>query len=306
MKTIARHQKCRECIGARAIGLWAAGIAIVTVALATGAPMGLDGPGVDPARWMSWLDRQGAVTAMFSLGRLAVVALGAYLTIVLTAHALAVLTCSTRSSALARGITPLWARRLVELVVGATFTVSAVGSMAAVSARAATAQEVEHPDGLDAPNAPDPLIEVMTVVDEVSDPDAAIEVSGDGAAAGGEAAIAAGASPRSPLELSAIASVGRAGDVRGVGDGEGPAPAPVDLLAVGEVWEVERGDHLWAIAEQTLASAWGAAPSDREVAVYWSALVDHVRPLLADPSNPDLIFPGQVFELVPVPERLGD
>jgi nucleoid-associated protein YgaU len=31
------------------------------------------------------------------------------------------------------------------------------------------------------------------------------------------------------------------------------------------------------------------------VAPYWQRLVEANRPALADPANPDLVFPGQVF-----------
>jgi nucleoid-associated protein YgaU len=58
-----------------------------------------------------------------------------------------------------------------------------------------------------------------------------------------------------------------------------PAPA---------TWTVQPGDHLWNIAERT-------APAD--VATYWRRLVELNRPRLADPDNPDLLFPGDVVVL---------
>jgi nucleoid-associated protein YgaU len=51
---------------------------------------------------------------------------------------------------------------------------------------------------------------------------------------------------------------------------------------------VQPGDHLWNIAERT-------APAD--VATYWRRLVELNRPRLADPDNPDLLFPGDVVVL---------
>ena len=66
-------------------------------------------------------------------------------------------------------------------------------------------------------------------------------------------------------------------------------------------WTAAPGDHLWSIAEETLTQAWGRPPTDKEVVPYWQALVDLNRSKLAQPNNPDLIFPGQVFDLPPPP-----
>jgi nucleoid-associated protein YgaU/DNA-binding SARP family transcriptional activator len=68
----------------------------------------------------------------------------------------------------------------------------------------------------------------------------------------------------------------------------------------GEV-TVTRGDNFWKIAQATLTSAWGRPPSDDETAPYWRQLVAANRDRLAPPYDPDLIYPGQRFELPPVP-----
>ena len=69
----------------------------------------------------------------------------------------------------------------------------------------------------------------------------------------------------------------------------GPAPDAT--------WTVAPGDHLWSIAERVLAGAWGRPPADAEVVPFWEAVVERNRPSLADPGNPDLLFPGQVLTL---------
>jgi hypothetical protein len=66
-------------------------------------------------------------------------------------------------------------------------------------------------------------------------------------------------------------------------------------------WTARPGDHLWHVAEATLAGAWGRAPSDAEVAPYWQQVVEANRGGLADPGNPDLILPGQVLQVPPPP-----
>jgi hypothetical protein len=75
---------------------------------------------------------------------------------------------------------------------------------------------------------------------------------------------------------------------------------PVAPTAPGlEQWVVQRGDHLWSIAESHLGDALGRPPTDGEIAPYWRRLIEHNRSRLRDPTEPDLIFVDQVFELPP-------
>jgi hypothetical protein len=88
-----------------------------------------------------------------------------------------------------------------------------------------------------------------------------------------------------------------------------PTPPPLDPSTIAPpappgtatTWTVQPGDHLWRIAERTLAAAWGREPTDAEIDPYWRDLIDLNRKRLRDAANPDRIFPGQVFELPPVP-----
>lgn len=82
-------------------------------------------------------------------------------------------------------------------------------------------------------------------------------------------------------------------------DPAGPTPA-----ADGGVWTVRSGDHLWHIAEQVMATHLGRTPDDAEVTPYWRRLVDHNRPRLPDPRNPDLVLPGLAIEL-PDPQAVA-
>jgi hypothetical protein len=66
-------------------------------------------------------------------------------------------------------------------------------------------------------------------------------------------------------------------------------------------WVVRPGDNLWSVAAATLAGSWGRTPSDAEVDRYWTALIAANRSRLANSDDPDLIFPGQVFQLPPTP-----
>lgn len=85
-----------------------------------------------------------------------------------------------------------------------------------------------------------------------------------------------------------------------------PGPSTMDPPAwPTAAWTVQPGDHLWRIAERTLAAAWGREPTDAEIDPYWRDVIDLNRKRLRDAANPDRIFPGQVFELPPVPPPPG-
>ncbi len=59
------------------------------------------------------------------------------------------------------------------------------------------------------------------------------------------------------------------------------------------------GDTLWSIAEDTLR-AHGRTPSDADIVPYWKSLIEMNRGRLRVAAEPDLIYPGQVFELPPI------
>lgn len=66
-------------------------------------------------------------------------------------------------------------------------------------------------------------------------------------------------------------------------------------------WTVAPGESLWTIAEDLLADAWQRQPTDAETDPFWRALLEANRSRLADPADPDLIHPGQVLEVPPLP-----
>jgi hypothetical protein len=79
-----------------------------------------------------------------------------------------------------------------------------------------------------------------------------------------------------------------------------PIPAPPVPPPEESTVTLGPGDHLWAVAERTVAAARGRDPVEREVARYWRRLVELNRPHLPDPADPDLVFPGDVVRLPPV------
>lgn len=74
------------------------------------------------------------------------------------------------------------------------------------------------------------------------------------------------------------------------------APTAPAVPAPGGEVVIAPGDHLWAVAERTLAERLGRAPTDAEVVPFWTRLVDVNRDRLIG-GDPDLVFPGQRFVL---------
>lgn len=75
-----------------------------------------------------------------------------------------------------------------------------------------------------------------------------------------------------------------------------PAPAAPPVVTP-DVVVVEAGDSLWSIAENALIDAGDASPTDAAVTSYWRRLIEANRGVLVEPTNPDLIYPGQVITL---------
>ncbi len=85
-------------------------------------------------------------------------------------------------------------------------------------------------------------------------------------------------------------------------DAEPDAPvADPPAVQSADRWTVQPGDCFWTIADDVLQRAWGRAPTDAEIVPYWQRLIEANRSELADPANPHLIFPDQVFTVPPVP-----
>lgn len=77
--------------------------------------------------------------------------------------------------------------------------------------------------------------------------------------------------------------------------GTGTPPVPPAAPPVATTYTVVAGDCLWTIAASRLAPTASAAEIDRA----WRAIHDANRSVIG--SNPNLILPGQVLELPPLP-----
>lgn len=78
------------------------------------------------------------------------------------------------------------------------------------------------------------------------------------------------------------------------------ATSQTSAAAVPRTHQVVEGESFWTIAAEALEVAWGREPSDPEIDPYWRALIDTNRSRLVS-DDPDLVLPGQVFELPPPP-----
>lgn len=242
-------------------------------------------PLTDPGSWAGWAAARSPIEAGFALLTLVVVALAWYLAAV---TALATAGRLVRARRLVR-IADLLSLPLFRPAVHAALGLGLVGATvagvaagpgsrsglrsldpAAASLVVATAEASRAPTG----GAPEPVRST-----EADHPASRPVMRLLPPEAPGAAEVVPPSAPVLPIEHASP-----------------PAAAPV----AGAEWQVRPGDHLWSVAATVLHEAWGAPANDDEVAPYWRRLVEANRAVLADPANPDLLYPGQVVT-VPAP-----
>lgn len=128
-----------------------------------------------------------------------------------------------------------------------------------------------------------------------------------GPAVAGEPVTVEGAGPGTPAEVELPPALRSPEALPGSSEGEEkrapqrPADTPSDPEPTEEVHVVERGEHLWAIAEADLAARLGREPGDLtpvDVAPHWRRVVaDNVERLRS--GDADVIYPGEAIELPP-------
>lgn len=289
-------------------------------------------PAPDPSVTWRWLERTDPAVTAFALIRLAALVVTAWLlasTLILVAGHLLRLPALV---ATADRITVPAARRLIGHAVGAglavTLASTAVTAVTAATVPAASASPFAPGDTGGSPGTSTPSPPVLHVL-----PDApvlvhlgpAVSASDDAAATGAPPlqpplATDAPAQPPPPPAPAVPASPPPAATVEGVepvepaehepaSGADRPAPGPMTSLPVVEPDQLDEhhhtiaaGDHLWGVAEQTLASRWSRSPEPAEIAAYLHRLIAANRGVLAVPDEPDLVFPGQVFVLPEVPD----
>jgi nucleoid-associated protein YgaU len=76
---------------------------------------------------------------------------------------------------------------------------------------------------------------------------------------------------------------------------------PAEAVSDAGEHEVVAGEHLWSIAADHLAGHLDRVPTEAEITPHWQRLVEENRDRLANPDDPDLIFPGQRLVLPDLP-----
>lgn len=264
----------------------AAGIALFS-AMGDGAlaapPLGT------PSAWGDWAAARDPIVAAVAVLRLVVLALSWYLVAVTTVGLVARLTRAARLVAVADALSLPVVRNVLQGALGLTL---AAGVVAASSGP------------LPVPRATTPGGPSVSVADG-SEAVAMVGLDGDGV----RARMVAAEGEAGRAEMVAIDADGSRAEMVAIDDappaqmswlgppGATEAATDEDQVDARAEHVVVGGDHLWNIAERTVADHLGRAPDDREIATYWQELIETNRDRLADPDNPDLLFPGQVVQL---------
>jgi hypothetical protein len=253
----------------------------------------------DPSSWQAWAEAREPLTAVVAVLRLLVLALAWYLVGVTTIGMVSRLTRVARLVRIADALTVPAVRRLLHAALGLGLATAMVGAATPAAAPPSTSIVAAGDDTRTLRQAGD-TSHPTTSEDEVRP-------------------------VRADHDEVGMADAGEVDDVWTIGaDREDDAlPVPLQLLeadepagAMGEVrmrrvveeppdttagYEVAAGDSLWTIAAHTLEAARGVPPTEAELHGYWRSLIEVNRVRLADPANPDLIFPGQSLVLPPPP-----
>jgi hypothetical protein len=245
----------------RALGTATALCTITAVVAIAGRGTLVAPPIGHPATLLLWWRSVGPLVGVFSLVRVAVIASGAYCVLLLGLVAAAGLMAGEQGSRLVAR-THLWGvRRALTLALGASTAGVLFAGCASTGGRATP--------------TPRPVLTYVGASSPASAPS-----SHRGSASDPQTV----ARPRTiPRERPAA---------------HRPAVALPSLPDA--VWTVQPGDNLWSIASMTLESRLGRAASDQEIGAYWQAVIEINLQRLPVPSDPGLLFAGDVIELPPV------
>jgi hypothetical protein len=290
-------------------------------------------PLTDPAAWGEWAAAREAPVVVAAVLRLFVLALAWYLVGVTTVGVVGRLVRLAGLVRIADALTLPMVRRLLQGALGIGLATAMVGAATAPVPRAGPPPSLSVSETAPADEAPsDGEVEVgssgtVTLVraglgvdgDENGDED------GDGGRGGAGSRPPAQGQDGLPVAMRLVeedASVGMRASAS-------PEPAPGQDAVASEfapnedvpasvglrqatvpaepagqrpsTHRVVPGESLWSISQDALAEFLDREPTGTEVHDYWRATILHNQHGLADPDNPDLIFPGDEIVL-PVPE----
>jgi hypothetical protein len=255
-------------------------------------------PLTDPSSWGAWAEAREPVTAVIAVLRLVVLALAWYLVGVTTIGLVARLVRAARLVRLVDALTVPAVRRLLQGALGLSLATAMVGAAApagyggapptgtVAGADASDERQLTHVEEVRLARADDVTVRRSRVLAEEEVRLRRVEPVTE--------------PPAAPLPLELLAGAAT-GEAPGSGDEVVLRQMIEDPVSSAATHEVEAGESLWSIARDTLVAARGQEPDDAVLHTYWGTLIEHNRGRLADAANPDLIFPGQVFELPPTP-----
>lgn len=235
--------------------------------------------------FLDWVDDRGPATVAMSLVRLATEGVLWYLVALAAVVVVAELTRSTLAGRVADVVAAPIPDRIIRVALGITLATAgqpvslASGDLTAGSRGTVTMVALEGDDASAG-------IPTMERLDPASDDVA------DDLATGGPVDTLPGAD--SGTARGTPWPDGRPGSTPVV---ETPEPTVDTSSPTPSTWTVAEGESFWVIAAETLSEQLGHEPTDADVVPYWLALIDANRDRLVDPDDPDLILPGQVFEL---------
>ncbi len=257
--------------------VWMTALAGGMLVLAQSAASAHSVPLYRPLTWLQPVRHQGVPELAFSLVRLVGLGLGSWLAITTAADLVCQLLRLERLGTVVRGLTLPVVPRLVAMALGASLSMPSMLSMVAASVSAPSVS-AHRTSG----------VRVVTVLPSWY----------------GRGARAPGTSGGNVPELAV--QPGAAAPVVTAPDRPAPGLSAPDRSAAGTaapgrtaeaMWTVTRGESFWSISQAYLATSTGREPTVEETASYWTRLVTANRSRLVDPSNPDLIFSGQVLVL---------
>lgn len=261
-------------------------------------------PLAEPGGWSAWAADRGGPAAALAVVRLVVMAVAAWLLVVTAVSFALAATRRTRDL----DVVELLGLPIVRRVVHGALGIGLVGATAAGAAGFGGTERGRAPiEVSSAPSEPPelvPLDPVETVPLASPPPPPPTSETRATPSALPPTSVTTTTGPATPSTAATSVTPGSLPDgppsvLSPVGTTRTPAPVPGP--ASPRMWTVQPGEHFWSIARSLVEEVSGDGIGATAVAPYWRLLIAENRAGLADPSNPDLLFPGDRLVVPPVP-----